>query len=114
MVMAKGCDAFYYLIFCEEDQVFTLLEEPRIIHFTDFIALLGKKIPASTLKAYFSQMSSIERFKTDCGIIIMEGARPNETELQTARKIDTYGYYVVFPGEGHIKNIKLESEEKDN
>ena len=48
----------------------------------------------------------------DENIIVMDGARPNETELQTARKLaKTDEYYLVFPSDGQIKEVhRLTSE----
>ena len=41
------------------------------------------------------------------GIFVMTGAKPNKTELQTAGKLaKTSEYYIIFPSDGQIKEIK--------
>lgn len=51
-------------------------------------------------------------------IIIMKGAKPNETELQTAEKLaKTDEFYIIFPNDGQIEEIKKltnESGKKKN
>ena len=43
----------------------------------------------------------------DDSIFIMAGAHPNETELQTVEKLAKTGeYYIIFPSDGQIKEIK--------
>lgn len=45
-------------------------------------------------------------------IIIMSGAKPNETELQTAEKLaKTNEYYLVFPNDGQIKEVRSLTKE---
>ena len=39
-------------------------------------------------------------------IIVMTGAKPNETELQTARKLaKTNEFFIIFPNDGQIKEV---------
>ena len=46
------------------------------------------------------------------GIFVMTGAKPNKTELQTAGKLaKTSEYYIIFPSDGQIKEIKELTEE---
>lgn len=44
--------------------------------------------------------------RIDNNIIVMTGAKPNETELQTARKLaKTNEYFIIFPNDGQIKEV---------
>ena len=46
------------------------------------------------------------------GIFVMTGAKPNKTELQTAEKLaKTSEYYIIFPSNGQIKEIKTLTKE---
>ena len=46
------------------------------------------------------------------GIFVMTGAKPNKTELQTAEKLSkTNEYYIIFPSDGQIKEIKALTNE---
>ena len=41
------------------------------------------------------------------GILVMAGAKPSQAELQTAAKlVKTNEYYIIFPSDGQIKEIK--------
>ena len=70
-------------------------------------------------KATFEKMIMEENYnEIEENIIIMKGAKPNETELQTAQKLaKTNEYYLVFPNDGQIKeirNLTKEPSEKRN
>lgn len=46
-------------------------------------------------------------------ILVMVGAKPNETELQTAEKLaKTDQFFIVFPSDGQIKEIKAFTKEQ--
>lgn len=73
--------------------------------------LVDKSIKKAILKsrrASFENMMKEESYrKTGENIIIMKGAQPNETELQTAEKLaKTDEYYLVFPNDGQIKEVR--------
>ena len=60
-------------------------------------------------KAAFEKMMTEEdgyRW-VEANVIVMKGAKPNETELQTAIKLaKTDEYYMVFPNDGQIKEVR--------
>jgi hypothetical protein len=64
-------------------------------------------------KLAFERLLEEEDYRwVDENIIVMEGAHPNETELQTAVKLSkTDEYYVVFPSDGQIKEIRMLTNE---
>jgi hypothetical protein len=66
------------------------------------------KATLKTRKHTFQLMMEEECFdKLHDNIIIMKGAKPNETEIQTAKKLaKTDEYYLVFPNDGQIKEIR--------
>ena len=72
-----------------------------------------KKTVLKTRKTVFEKMMGEEscRFHGE-NIFIMMGAKPNESEIQTAEKLaKTNEYYLVFPNDGQIKEIrKLKNE----
>ena len=59
-------------------------------------------------KVTFERMMEEERYKMmEENIIVMDGAHPNEAELQTARKLaKTDEYYLVFPSDGQLKEVR--------
>ena len=59
-------------------------------------------------KASFEKMMEEEDYQlVDENIIIMNGAKPNDTELQTVKKMaKTDEYYLVFPNDGQIKEVR--------
>lgn len=72
-----------------------------------------KKALLKTRKTAFERMMEEESYQIWAeNIVIMTGAKPNETELQTALKLaKTDEYCIVFPSDGQIKEIKLLTEE---
>lgn len=59
-------------------------------------------------KAAFERVLEEECFDLIEGnVIVMKGAKPNETELQTAQKLaKTNEYFLVFPNDGQIKEVR--------
>ena len=86
------------------------------------ITLIDNSIKKTVLKirkTVFDKMMEEEPYRlVGENILIMNGAKPNEVELQTAVKLaKTDEYYLVFPNDGQIKEIrklKNESGEKRN
>ena len=73
--------------------------------------MVGKGIGRVVLgirKATFNKMLATEHYeRPEENILIMHGAKPNETELQTARKLaKTDEYYLVFPNERQIREVR--------
>ena len=78
-----------------------------------------KKTVLKIRKTIFEKMMEEESFQFHGeNIIIMTGAKPNRLEIQTAEKLaKTDEYYLVFPNDGQIKEIrklKKETGEKRN
>lgn len=70
-------------------------------------------------KAAFEALLSDNRYwLIEDNIIVMEGAKPNETELQTALKLaKTDEYFLIFPNDSQIKEVRMllkEQGEKRN
>ena len=67
-----------------------------------------KKTLLKIRKTAFENMMKEESYrKIGENIIIMNGAQPNETELQTAEKLaKTNEYYLVFPNNGQIEEVR--------
>ena len=69
--------------------------------------------PIKIRRAIFDTLmdeSSYQQFGNN--IFIMTGAKPNKTELQTAEKLSkTNEYYIIFPSDGQIKEIKALTNE---
>ncbi|MBQ7551817.1 MAG: hypothetical protein IJT04_09860 [Bacteroidales bacterium] len=65
-------------------------------------------------KAAFDKMVEDESYQLRSDhIVIMNGAKPTETELQTAEKLaKTDEYYLVFPNDGQIKEVRNINKEK--
>lgn len=59
-------------------------------------------------KAAFEKMMMEENHqRIEDNIIIMKGAKPNETELQTVKKLaKTDEYYIIFPNDKQIKEVR--------
>lgn len=90
-----------------------------MIPLTDLVEKSLKKTVLKIRKTVFEKMMEEESYRLiGDNIIIMTGAKPNEVELQTAMKLaKTDEYYLVFPNDGQIKEIrklKNESGEKKN
>ena len=84
-----------------------------------FTVLVDNSRRRATLKerkTIFEKMmvsASFQTFGND--ILIMTGAHPNEAELQTAMKLGkTDEYFIVFPNDGQIKEIKVLTNEMGN
>ena len=87
--------------------------------FTELVENSIKKTVQKIRKTIFEKMVEGEPYRlVGENILIMNGAKPNEVELQTAVKLaKTDEYYLVFPNDGQIKEIrklKNESGEKRN
>lgn len=70
-------------------------------------------------KSAFERLLAEESYQMiEDNILIMNGAKPNETELQTAKKLaKTDEFFLVFPNDGQIKEVRAfmnESGEKRN
>ena len=74
----------------------------------DVIEKSIKKTLRKIRKTAFDKMLEGESYRVwDENVIIMKGAKPNETELQTVLKLAKTGeYYIIFPSDGQIKEIK--------
>jgi hypothetical protein len=74
------------------------------------------KATLKTRKHNFQLMMEEECFdELHDNIIIMKGAKPNETEIQTAKKLaKTDEYYLVFPNDGQIKEIRSLTRDVSN
>ena len=74
----------------------------------DLVDKSEKKALLKERKSAFDKMVGEESYQIRCdNIIVMTGAKPNETELQTAEKLaKTNGYYLVFPNDGQIKEVR--------
>ncbi|MDO5106034.1 hypothetical protein [Capnocytophaga sp.] len=86
-----------------------LLSDPLQINtFIKLYDFMQVKVASKVREKAFKNMLKNESFKQVDDVFIMQGARLNTTELQTAQKLSraTNGYYVVFPSEGQIKGIK--------
>lgn len=74
----------------------------------DLVDKSERKVLLKDRKTAFDKMVKEELYQLrGDNIIIMKGAKPNETELQTADKLaKTDEYYVVFPNDGQIKDVR--------
>jgi hypothetical protein len=105
--------ASYYLIFESENQIFTI-EDPITGSFTDLVFFMNKRISPQIRKVAFNKMLVFEGYDKLGDIFFMTGAKPNETEIQTAIKLSSNGYYVIFPNEGQLYAIKNQLHERDD
>ena len=80
----------------------------------DLVDKSERKVLLKDRKTAFDKMVEEESYQIRCeNIIIMTGAKPNETELQTAEKLaKTNDYYLVFPNDGQIKEVRNLTKEK--
>ncbi|MDR3296671.1 MAG: hypothetical protein LBS94_00350 [Prevotellaceae bacterium] len=74
-----------------------------LLALVDFMRL---KVAPQLRKIAFEQVLVHEKYVRDGDVFFMLGAECSEAEKQTAKKLSTAGYYVVFPGAGQIKAIK--------
>ena len=86
---------------------------------TDLVEKSIRKAVLKVRKTAFEKMLEEELYQLrGDNIIIMKGAKPNETELQTADKLaKTNEYYLIFPNDGQIKevhNLTNDSGQKRN
>ena len=79
----------------------------------DLVDKSERKALLKDRKSAFEKMMEEESYQIRCDdIIIMKGARPNETELQTAEKFaKTNEYFVIFPNDGQIKEVRSLSDD---
>jgi hypothetical protein len=84
-----------------------LLADPTgvnsLLALVDFMRL---KVAPQLRKIAFEQMLMYENYVQDGDVFFMLGAACSDAEKQTAKKLGSAGYYVVFPGHGQIKAIK--------
>ena len=85
----------------------------RMDSLVDLVDKSERKVLLKTRKTAFEKMVGEESYQIRCdNVIIMNGAKPNETELQTAEKLAKTGeYYLVFPNDGQIKEVRSLIEE---
>ena len=86
---------------------------------SDLVDKSVRKAVLKVRKSVFEKMMEEESYQLrNDNIIIMKGAKPSETELQTVDKLaKTNEYYVVFPNDGQIKEVRSltnDSGEKRN
>ena len=74
----------------------------------DLVDKSERKALLKERKSAFERIVEEESYQIRCdNIIIMTGAKPNETELQTAEKLaKTDEYYLVFPNDGQLKEVR--------
>ena len=72
-----------------------------------------KKASVTDRKKAFETILKQKSFQSKGeNIIVMTGSKPNETELQTAEKLTkSYEYYLLFPNDGQINEIKKYTQE---
>lgn len=86
----------------------------------DMVSKSLRKTAIKIRKAAFEKLlaEKANYLWADESIIIMNGAKPNGTELQTAQKLaKTEDYFLVFPNDGQIQEVRLllkDSGEKRN
>ena len=88
--------------------------EPKPKAFLNFYLLAcDKKAGWRVKKAAFEEILKEEVGPNDGeSVIIMTGSKPSETELQTVEKLTkSYKYYIVFPNDGLINEIKRLTKE---
>jgi len=91
------------------------MSDPLMVgSFVEMYSLASWKISARVKEKAFNRMLKQEAHTRDGDVIFMQGAKFNETEAQTAKKLTSAGYYVVFPGEGQIKLLKKSKAETGN
>jgi hypothetical protein len=78
----------------------------RINSFAELIRVMSGKANWQVRHAAFMRMLEIADFYEEGRCYVMLGAKPTVTELQTANKLADWNYYVVFPSDGQIKEVR--------
>jgi hypothetical protein len=89
-----------------------LFDPFQINSFAKLVNALRFKVVSQLREKAFKNMLENEEYVQDGNVYYMKGSVHSAQEEQTAIKLWKADYYVVFPGKGHIKEIKMLENDK--
>jgi hypothetical protein len=85
-----------------------LLADPAGVNsFLHLIDFMRQKAAPQLRKIAFEKMLANEKYIRENDVFYMNGSKATESEKQVAQKLKKAGFFVVFPGKGQIKEIKV-------
>ena len=79
----------------------------QINSFVKLVDSFNKKAIPKIREIAFYNMLKNEKYDREGDVFLMKGANYSDIEKQSAIKLTKAGFYVVFPGKGQIKKIKV-------